>query len=105
MPAGQLKRSVKVADQRQIKKPGFFKQPGFTPRLFLAGRCLNRGAARLVAAMIVIAVVWLIVLPWWSRQTAMARRLEWLDEHNIDPSAMFYTELEYMDSILQRRDP
>ena len=63
----------------------------------------HRQAGGLVASVFVIAVIWLVVLPWWSRQPAMAQRLEWLDERGIDPSAMFYTELEYMDPILRHR--
>ncbi len=60
------------------------------------------GMAKLVVTTIVIAAVWLVLLPWWSRQPAMARHLEWLDDRGIDPSAMFYTELEAMEPILRR---
>jgi hypothetical protein len=32
----------------------------------------------------------------------MARRLQWLSDRKIDPSAMYYTELEALDPILDR---
>ncbi|MEZ6106141.1 MAG: hypothetical protein R3B96_08535 [Pirellulaceae bacterium] len=28
----------------------------------------------------------------------------WLDDHRIDPSAMFYTEVEMFEPILKRRE-
>ena len=54
-------------------------------------------------AVVTIAIVWLVVLPWTARQPAMRSHLQWLDSQGIDPSAMYYTELEVMDEILQRR--
>ncbi|QEG43823.1 hypothetical protein [Roseimaritima ulvae] len=50
-----------------------------------------------------IALVWLVVLPRHAQQPAMREHLQWLDEQGIDPSAMYYTELEVMQQILQRR--
>ncbi|MEO1982087.1 MAG: hypothetical protein ABGZ24_16330 [Fuerstiella sp.] len=50
----------------------------------------------------VIAIVWCVMLPWVARRPAMEEHLNWLDDRGIDPSAMYYTELEMMDPILQR---
>ena len=44
---------------------------------------------------------WLVVLPWWADRAAMRAHLTWLNKHGIDPSAMYYTELEAMQPILQ----
>ena len=59
---------------------------------------------RLGLGMIVclLAVIWLQVLPWVAAQPKMAAHLEQLDKQGIDPSAMFYTELEAMEPILRR---
>lgn len=49
-----------------------------------------------------IAFVWLLVLPWVATQPRMAAHLEQLRDQGVDPSAMFYTELDAMEPILQR---
>jgi hypothetical protein len=63
-------------------------------------------AERIVRLMIAagcITGIWCVGLPWCAEQPVVQRRLEFLDEHDIDPSAMFYTELDAMDAILKRR--
>ena len=62
----------------------------------------SNGRFRLGIAAVVIAVLWLIVLPWIAERPRMAAHLQWLDTHKIDPSAMFYTELESFDPVLER---
>lgn len=57
---------------------------------------------RLAAWLIPLSVLWLIVLPWTAAQPEMARQLERLDRQGIDPSAMYYTELEVMRPILHK---
>lgn len=73
---------------------------------FFAERELRRsraaGMGRLALWTAAVAVGWLIVLPWLALQTPVASRLEWLDERRIDPSAMYYTELEVLKPVLQR---
>jgi hypothetical protein len=51
---------------------------------------------------VLISVVWLVLLPRYARQPAMRNHLQWLDDQKIDPSAMYYTELEAMEQILAR---
>lgn len=63
----------------------------------------SRRSATLFGALLVIGLVWCVVLPWLSTRPPVAQRLEWLDDQGIDPSAMFYTELDAMDDILRRR--
>ena len=61
-----------------------------------------RGYLQLAAIACVTGVVWLQVLPWIASRPRMEAHLQHLDERGIDPSAMFYTELEAMEPILQR---
>ena len=56
--------------------------------------------ALLIGAFAVIGLVWCVVLPWVATLPEMQRQLTFLDERGIDPSAMFYTELEVMTPIL-----
>ncbi len=58
----------------------------------------------LLGALLVIGLVWCMFLPWLANRPSVAERLKWLDEKRIDPSAMFYTELDAMDGILDRRE-
>jgi hypothetical protein len=57
----------------------------------------------LLACLLALAAIWLVLLPWIGSQPAMNARIEWLDQRGIDPSAMYYTELDAMKSILRRR--
>lgn len=58
--------------------------------------------ARFVGAVAAVTIVWLAVLPWIAGRPATAAYLDWLEEEGIDPSAMYYTELEMMEPILTR---
>jgi hypothetical protein len=61
-----------------------------------------KSSASLLAASLTIVLVWGWLLPWASTQPRVKRRLEFLDARGVDPSAMFYTELDAMDEILDR---
>lgn len=50
-----------------------------------------------------ITLVWTVLLPGYATTTRMRDRLDWLEEKQIDPSAMYYTDLEAMDRILRKR--
>jgi len=60
------------------------------------------GCLQLGMIVCLMAVIWLQVLPWIAAQPKMAAHLEQLDEQGIDPSAMFYTDLDAMEPILRR---
>lgn len=62
----------------------------------------NVGVLKLVTSIIAIAIFWCVVLPWYADQPAMRQHLQFLDDRGIDPSAMFYTELDAMDAILEK---
>ena len=66
-------------------------------------RSPGTGIPSLVITTLVVAAVWLFVLPRIAERPVMKAHLEWLDERGIDPSAMFYTELDAMDEMLRRQ--
>lgn len=61
-----------------------------------------RGLRQLAACCGIVAVIWLYALPWWAQQPGMAAHLQSLEDQGIDASAMFYTELDALDPVLQR---
>jgi hypothetical protein len=48
----------------------------------------------LVAAAATLAVVWLVLLPRWSNRPESVAQHEFLTGRGVDPSAMFYSDLE-----------
>lgn len=46
-----------------------------------------------------LAGVWLVVLPWLGNHSAVRERIEFLEEHQIDHAALFYSDLEGMEAI------
>lgn len=62
----------------------------------------TRGWLRLLAVGAGVAAVWCLVLPWLAAQPALQRRIDFLETRRVDPSAMFYTELEAMDEVHKR---
>ena len=61
----------------------------------------STGIRRLVLWSVAIVVSWQIILPGVARLSPVKQHLEFLDEKQIDPSAMFYTDLEMVDRLLQ----
>ena len=57
----------------------------------------NRVWHQLAGAFVLIGIVWLGVLPWLSRVSRINEELDRLAEKGIDPSAMYYTELDAID--------
>ena len=49
----------------------------------------------------ILALFWLVVFPQLAQQPDLQAEIEFLDERQIDPSAMFYTDLETIDDTLQ----
>lgn len=62
----------------------------------------TKGALRLAGMSCAIAVLWFAVLPWIAERPYMKAYQAQLDEKGIDPSAMFYTELDAMKPILEK---
>ena len=67
-----------------------------------SSRALQRGWMRLAVGLAAILVLWLAVLPWIAEQPPVRRHIEFLEQRQIDPSAMFYTELEPMAEVRTR---
>ena len=57
---------------------------------------------KFLLALGAVAAIWLIALPMVGRSSIVAARIDWLDKKKVDPSAMYYTELEAMGPILER---
>ncbi|WP_168566221.1 hypothetical protein [Crateriforma spongiae] len=66
-------------------------------------RSANRRRLALGLAVTVLATIWLVVLPAVAKRPAVRQRVRWLKSEGIDPSAMYYTELDRMEWILDRR--
>lgn len=67
-----------------------------------SGRVRWSGWLGLAACIAALIVVWGVLLPRLAERPKLAERIEWLDERGIDPSAMYYTELEAMKPILEK---
>lgn len=57
-------------------------------------RVRSSATARLVAGIVVIAVIWGVILPRMLAWEPVARHVALMEERRVDPSAMYYTELE-----------
>lgn len=62
----------------------------------------NLGRRQLFLWSGLVAIVWLVLLPAIAMHPKMHARSMWLEQQRIDPSAMFYTELDAMEPILER---
>lgn len=63
-----------------------------------------QGKLQLAGCICFIAITWCVVLPELSRQPAVAEHLNQLKAAGIDPSAMFYSELDAMEPLLNEPD-
>jgi hypothetical protein len=64
----------------------------------------TRGRGWLVAAVAIVAVVWLGALPRVGSTSRVHRYIERNESLGIDPSAKFYTELPLMPATIDRVD-
>ena len=71
-------------------------------RVPLNAKSNRSGIWQLISVCAAIACLWCIALPWYARQPDMKKHLMFLEDRGIDPSAMFYTELDAMDPILEK---
>jgi hypothetical protein len=53
----------------------------------------------LAAAIAVILIVWMGVLPWVGSRGSVQSRIDALDRQGIDPAALFYTDLDAMQRV------
>jgi hypothetical protein len=57
---------------------------------------LDTGGVRLVIAGGLLTLIWLVMLPALTRQRDVAARIDRLESQGIDPTAIFYSELDAM---------
>jgi hypothetical protein len=57
----------------------------------------THGRRQLLICVIAIIVLWCVVLPKLGKTDWMSRWIRRNQQRNIDPSAMFYTELEHVE--------
>ena len=57
---------------------------------------MNRGWTRLMLCCVVGGILWLGVLPWVARQKPVRSMIERNQAAGVDPSAMFYSDLEHL---------
>ncbi len=60
-----------------------------------------RGKVVFAVIMVAVVAIWGWLLPALSETNTVRSRDRWLDEHQIDPAAMFYTDLPIPESVLQ----
>lgn len=63
-----------------------------------------RGRRALLLWTLLGGIVWCGILPAISRQPHIRAEIEHEDSLGIDPSALFYTDLDLMDDVLTRID-
>ncbi|MFO0819350.1 MAG: hypothetical protein U1A77_15495 [Pirellulales bacterium] len=61
----------------------------------------NKGIRSLALISLLVGVGWLVVFPAVARLGPIRRHIERLEAARIDPSAMYYTELEMIGDVRQ----
>lgn len=61
-----------------------------------------KGRLKFAAALAVLALVWLVVLPLIGRQPIVSQHIEQQQQRGVNPSALFYSELEFLPDVLHR---
>jgi len=57
---------------------------------------------KLTLAVISLTTIWLTILPMIAQQPTVAARIQRLEARGIDPTAIFYTELDAMEAAEAR---
>jgi hypothetical protein len=93
--------------RRMPSRPAAFhrlREPSSEPAPVSSSRAAWRAWSRLAGWTAAVATIWLIALPWAAARPAMQQRIRFLEQQRIDPSAMFYTEIEMMQEVQDRID-
>ena len=53
----------------------------------------------LLGSTSLIVVIWTIVLPWIGDLQSVRARIEFLESQGVDPSALYYSDLEAMPRL------
>jgi hypothetical protein len=57
---------------------------------------------RFAMSLLVVSGIWLVGLPWLGGFAVVADHIENQERQGIDPSAMFYSELEILPPVVHR---
>jgi len=66
---------------------------------------------RVLGGMFFVSLIWMVFLPWLGEREGIRRHIELMQQSGIDPSAMYYSELESIQETegtlrhLERDDP
>lgn len=52
-----------------------------------------------IGSITAMAGVWTIALPWVATQPAVKQHIEFMESKGVDPSALYYTDLEVIGQI------
>jgi len=63
---------------------------------------MRGGRLKLALAILTVAAIWLGALPWLAVIPPIRRHIELQERQGIDPSAVFYSELEILPPIAHR---
>lgn len=58
--------------------------------------------SRFAISLFVVSAIWLVGLPWLGSFSVIAEHIENQERQGIDPSAMFYSELEILPPVVHR---
>jgi hypothetical protein len=64
----------------------------------------TRGAAALAVCCLVVGIIWLVLLPAVARQPAMRSDFRRLESQKVNPSAMYYTELDMIRGVIDQNE-
>lgn len=65
-------------------------------------RSRSGGICKLACWVLGLTVLWCVVFPAIGRWRPIRQHIEAMETSGIDPSAMFYTELDVLDSTIKR---
>ena len=54
---------------------------------------LLKRSLRAICSIGLLGLIWLVVLPWVGEQEGVRQHIEAMEQAEIDPSAMYYSEL------------
>ena len=61
--------------------------------------CGDRKWSSLCVGILSIVTIWILVLPWIGSRPSVRMQIEYLDRDGVDPTALYYTDLEAMERV------
>jgi hypothetical protein len=82
-----------ATDSKEMMTGLAMVNPSFEPR---------RSVRNFIACIVIMAIIWLGVLPLVTHTASFQKYDAFLEERHINPSAMYYSELECLPDVLNR---